>query len=185
MLAPPPGAGVDCTEPRNLVPGAQLQNCALALADLSGLDLSGANLQGADLRSADLTNAILFDADLRNANLDCVRNSITDSCFGPPVDLSGAVLDEADLRGANLMGALLLPSVTMVASDLRGANLRFAKWCKGGQPIFGDTTCPDGSNSNDPDNDGFTCILNGPLFPAGNPLSCLSPSPTGAAQAHE
>ena len=48
--------GVDCTNPPNLVPGAQLQYCDLAGADL-GTDLTNANMTGANLSGAGISPA--------------------------------------------------------------------------------------------------------------------------------
>ena len=55
----------------------------------------------------------------------------------PRRHLAGANLSYSDLTGADLAGA-----------DLAGANLGV---------IWSDTTCPDGTNSN---NDGDTCVNN-------------------------
>ena len=58
-------------------------------------------------------------------------------------DLSGADLNDANLIGANLSGADLF------AAKLASANLSGVIW--------ENTRCPDGSNIDDPDGDGFTC----------------------------
>jgi uncharacterized protein YjbI with pentapeptide repeats len=58
-------------------------------------------------------------------------------------DLTGSILTGADLSGADLSGANLYDA------DLTGAELNNVDWY--------DTTCPDGSNS---DENGFTCENN-------------------------
>jgi hypothetical protein len=73
--APDISIGVDCLT-QNFVPYADLHNC----------DLSGANLSGANLFEADLTGANLFEANLTDA------------------DLTGANLLEANLTDATLTG---------------------------------------------------------------------------------
>ena len=99
-------------------------------ADLSGANLYLAILHRADLSGANLSNAYLRGADLYQADLS-------------GADLSGANLYSADLFGANLSGA-----------DLFGADLTLAAL---GTNNWGDTTCPDGTNSND---NGNTCVNN-------------------------
>ncbi len=100
---------------------------------LSLAPLRGAKLRGANLTGADLRGAIMYNADLRDANL------------------SGAALTFASLTGANLTGA------TVTGANMRGATLTGANVtnCR-----FGNTTCPDGTNSNDPDGDRGTCLNN-------------------------
>jgi uncharacterized protein YjbI with pentapeptide repeats len=112
-------------------PGASLNGAALAGADLEGFDLGGTMLNGAYLQGADLENAAGSETDFNDADLD-------------GADLSGtqfsidSTFDDANLTDANLDGA-----------DLTGDDFDSAIWS--------DTTCPDGSNS---DNDGDTCVNN-------------------------
>ena len=47
---------------------------------------------------------------------------------------------------------------TLSLADLRGAE--FAYDASFGMTIWNDTVCPDGTNSNDDDNDGNTCLNN-------------------------
>ncbi len=168
----PSGVGADCTNPPNLGPGADLVNCDLLLAPLRGAKLRGANLTGADLRGA-----IMYNADLREANL-------TDADLGfatlTGANLTGATLTKANLifarLGANLVGANLrdanltdadlafanltgatVTGANLTGADLRGANLTDANVAK---VRFGNTTCPDGTNSDDPDGDRGTCLNN-------------------------
>ena len=105
--------------------GANLSDANLRGANLEQADLDRANLRYADLTGADLTNAELFYADLSNAHLNGANLRYA--------DLTYAGLSGADLNGANLRHA-----------DLNGANLL--------ETIWGNTTCPDGTNSNDPGN---------------------------------
>ena len=168
----PSGVGADCTDPPNLGPGANLVNCDLSLGPLRGANLTGTNLTGANLRgailynaklrdvnlsgatliSADLTGANLTGANLRDANLTFARLS---------ADLTGANLRDAnltnsDLAFANLTGANLtgtnLTGANLRDANLTGANVAKARWSN--------TTCPDGTNSNNPDGDGGTCLTN-------------------------
>ena len=108
-----------------------LYDANLRGANLSNADLRDADLRYADLSGADLSNANLYDAGLFNAELRYA-------------DLSGADLRDAGLGYANLSNA------DLTGADLTGAwNLWLVFW--------NDTTCPDGTNSN---NNGNTCENN-------------------------
>jgi len=117
-----------------------LTDANLAYADLVGANLSKADLYGADLYGADLTSANLSKADLAGANLS-------------NADLDSATLTQADLAGANLSGADLTKA-KLSGTDLNGADVTGAIFTK---VKWSDTTCPDGTNSN---NDGGTCTNN-------------------------
>ena len=89
-----------------------------------------------DLYEARLNNHVLTHANLSHANLVYALLVEADLRYA---DLTGADLYGADLRYADLTGA-----------DLTGAsNLNGVTW--------GDTICPDGTNSND---NGNTCVNN-------------------------
>ena len=87
-------------------------------------DLSRLNLEGADLTGTNLQNALLNETVLKGADLLLS-------------DLQGASLLQANLEGANLLGARLreanlqgarLEGVTgLLAAELAGTNLTFAK----------------------------------------------------------
>ena len=91
---------------------------------------------------ADLTYVDLNDANLSNAYL-------------AKVNLSYAALNQANLTGAYLKGANLTQADMMYANlteaDLNNANLSNANL---DDAIWYNTTCPDGTNSNDPGNTG-------------------------------
>ena len=87
--------------------------------------LNGANLSGSDLSGANLSGADLHRADLYRANLS-------------GADLTGAVLEGANLEGANLGGATSDSTTTWPT----------ANW-------WGNTTCPDGTNSDNNPSCGF------------------------------
>jgi uncharacterized protein YjbI with pentapeptide repeats/DNA-binding CsgD family transcriptional regulator len=123
--------------------GADLTRLMLIKADLSGCRLTGADMRAAFLSYASLAGADATGADLRNATL-------------PSADLSGAILRNADLRGtrladANLRGADLTGALLLGGVDYNQFS-REARWA--------DTTCPDGSNSEAEDGDGFSCANN-------------------------
>ena len=108
--------------------------------DLSGAkaDLSGTDLRGAQLRYANLSGAILYDADLSPKSAGGYYGG-TDEYL---TDLTGANLSDADLTGADLTGADLTGSYGLDTI------------------IWDNTTCPDGSNSNDSGDDAETCLDN-------------------------
>ena len=113
--------------------------------DLSGAkaDLSGIDLRGANLRYANLSGAILYDADLSPKSAVGYYGGTEEYL----TDLTGANLSDADLTGADLTGA-----------DLTGADLTGSYGLD--TIIWDNTTCPDGSNSNDPGDDAETCLDN-------------------------
>jgi uncharacterized protein YjbI with pentapeptide repeats len=81
-----------------------LENADLTDTNLRNALLNGTVLKGADLLLTDLQGASLLQADLQGANL------------------LGARLREANLQGANLEGA-----TGLLAAELAGTNLTFAK----------------------------------------------------------
>jgi uncharacterized protein YjbI with pentapeptide repeats len=140
----------------------------LSYDNLTGADLAGANLTDAYLVGSTLTDANLSSTDLTGANLTGVwSGGITGTPSSLPSEWSltngyligpGALLYDADLASANLTGADLayatLDFANLTDANLTGANLT-------GTYLAGvtwyDTTCPDGTNSN---NDGNTCANN-------------------------
>lgn len=111
---------------------------------LAGADLVGCDLRGSDLRFANLSGAIMRRADLEGANLSGANLR--------HADLSGAKLEGVDLFDADLSDANLL-GADLRGAELAGAQLAGVRW--------GNTTCPDGSNST---NNGGTCLAH--LTPA-------------------
>ena len=123
---------------------ADLRGANLYFAFFRGGNLSGANfsnngLSSVDFESSILQNAVftgsyLFGVDMRNSDLRGADLSFTTLWY--------VSLNNADLRDANLLGAKLRA----------GTNLSGIIW--------GNTTCSDGSNSDDNDGDNFTCESN-------------------------
>jgi uncharacterized protein YjbI with pentapeptide repeats len=118
-------------------PSANDNGADFALADLAGADLAGAQFDQNNFSKANLTGANLTGADLQSATL------------------TSAELTDADLDGANLVDATLtrseLQDANLTDADLLGASLKRAGLTG---VVWSDTTCPDGTNSN---NDGGTC----------------------------
>ena len=106
-------------------------------AYLSEAELAGANLEQANRAAANLERANLEGANLRGANL-------------AGADLSGANLSFADLSFAQVIG------IDLTNADLTNANLILAQLTS---VIWNNTTCPDGTNSDLADGDGFQCSL--------------------------
>jgi virginiamycin B lyase len=117
-----------------------LAGCNLKGVNLANIVLVGASLQGDNLLRAQLENARLIGASMQADNLNGAQ-------------LQDAFLDGANLEGANLHGADL-SGADLSRADLTGANLRGATLTGA---IWSNTTCPDGSNSDD---DGGTCVNN-------------------------
>jgi len=87
-------------------------------------DLSRLNLEGADLTDTNLRNALLNETVLKGADLlltDLQGASLLQA------NLQGANLLGARLRDANLQGANLEGATGLLAAELAGTNLTFAK----------------------------------------------------------
>ena len=106
--------------------GLNIQNQDLNERNLGRVDLSDTNLSGSDLTNVNLSESLLFATDLSGADLTGanLENTII-------VDLNddGSFMENADLTNANLNGLFGL-------ADLSKA-------------VLSNTTCPDGSNSDD------------------------------------
>jgi uncharacterized protein YjbI with pentapeptide repeats len=151
---------------------------------LTNVNLSNSSFAGANLTDANLTNDNLADSDVQGADFSGVTWGAVESggLTGTPADLSthwslvagyligpGAGLALADLAGVNLAGADLA-GADLYLGTLAGANLTDADLTGPGLlddvntsgAIWSNTTCPDGSNS---DNDGGTCVNNNDDYP--------------------
>lgn len=148
--------GVDCTAGR--FPGGNQP------ATVSGLDLGGARLAGCSfgigaaavgtgLAGADLDRAFGALGDFSGADLSGAR--LSDSTF-VSITFTGADLSDVVARGATFSLFTTLTS-TFSGTDFTGADLTGAVF--GGADLttatFADTTCPDGTNSDD---NGGTCV---------------------------
>ena len=164
----------DCSE-LELAPGVDASNCSLpgvvlfGLGDLSGIDFSRSDLSGAiagcdpDIRPTSLASADLARVDLSDALLCDVNFNDADLYRA---DLSGSALEDASFRGADLrradLSGISSNFTSFVDADLRGADLTDADISNSSfdgadlrGAIFDNTTCPDGTNSDD---NGGTCI---------------------------
>ena len=104
--------------------GLNLSGQDLDERDLGRVDLSNTNFAGADLSNMNMSESILLDVNLSNADLTGanLENAIL-------VNFMGGSLEDTDLTDANLAGAFGF-------FDLSAATLS-------------NTTCPDGTNSDD------------------------------------
>ena len=147
--------------------------CDLTGTDLNGANLSGANLTGANLSGAYLNGAYLNGANLSGANLGANlsganlganltkanlinANLSSASLYGAYLNgahLNGANLTRANLTGANLSGA------NLNGANLSGANLKDTTYASNTtwptDEYWGNTTCPDGTNSDSNRSCGF------------------------------
>lgn len=148
----------------NLAPGGEnifqiVETRDLKSCDLAGIIFAGGSVARSDFRSANLfgsaftrapgfsgqhsTNASLFDgANLFGADF---RNS-----FWSAVSFQGA-----DMRGIQYGGS---DGTAFRNCDFTGANLNGGSGLE--DVLWIDTICPDGTNSNDADGDGSTCLNN-------------------------
>src|SRR5688500_1094097 len=168
--------------------GANLNGANLDNANLHGSDMIAATFDDASLRNTNLDDAYapggsFINADLRGANLYFATMSdanlsgvnLSDSWLGiytferailQNANFSGSAIS-GDMRSTDLRGADLsfttLSYVSLNNADLRNATLLGAE-LKVGTNLsgitWGNTTCSDGSNSDDNDGDNFTCESN-------------------------
>ncbi len=130
----------------NKLPILSLASALLAILAACGDDQRFAVIGGCEIRPG----TICLEANLAGANL------------------TGAQLDDADLRRANLSGALLTDA-SLRSTDLRGANISGANLVGAdmagseiddlrfdGTERWGNTRCPNGSNSDQ--NESRSCI---------------------------
>lgn len=130
-------------------------------ASFMNADLRGADLNFADFEDANLTGAKLSDTWLNSFDLP--------GAIAQDADFSGSTMRFMNMRNTDLRGAdLSFTSLTYVSfhnADFRNATLLGVERGSGGSfdgVIWGNTTCADGSNSDDDDGDGFTCESNFP-----------------------
>ena len=117
--------GADCTDPPNLVPGAQLANCDLRGVEFGFIDLTNANLTNANLSGVDLSRPNLTGANLTGADLSGARIVVLEGIDMPGANLSGADLNRASVRGTNLTGANLT-NANLFSADVRWVDLSYA-----------------------------------------------------------
>ena len=134
-----------------------LLNCVNA--DLRGLDMSGQQLVSTFMRAdfspkgttkTRLSGAKLFGANLFDANLTGADLAYTDLTGANMIgaDLTDAVLFGARLGGADLLNANLIGADLTTATYDSTTTWPTAKW-------WGNTTCPDGTNSDNNPSCGF------------------------------
>ena len=127
----------------------------LSGANLSGLRLTDMNFHDGDFRSTNFTHAVLSGAHFYNANLrdSNLSGAHLDSAYFNNAIISNSDLTYSNLRYSQLFGADLTDSdfsnAILTEADLRNTTLTGVIWSN--------TTCPDGTNSND---NGGTCENN-------------------------
>ena len=149
--------------------GATFDNASLRDTNMEDAYAIGGSFINADLRGANLYTANFRDANVSDANFS--------GNFFHSFDLPGAIAQNAnfsgarmtfmnmrdtDLRGADL-SATSLGYVSFHNADFRDATLLGAERSDGVHfdgVLWGNTTCADGSNSDDDDGDNFSCESN-------------------------
>lgn len=121
---------------------SDLRNANFYKATLNGVDFSGARMEEARLDRAEMKGTIfvnvnLNEAEMKNADMQGAR-------FGG-ADVSDANFSDSNLTNANFQGADI-EDAKFTESDLTGAN--FSGALNPGKAIFADTTCSDGTESN-------------------------------------
>ncbi len=164
--------------------GANLDNASLFTSNLVAATFDNASLRNTNLEDGYAPGGSFINADLRGANLYFAffrggnlsganfsnnwlssvdfESSILQNAVFTGSNLSGVDMRNSDLRGADLSFTTLW-YVSLNNADLRNANLLGARLRVGTSLsgiIWGNTTCADGSNSDDNDGDNFTCESN-------------------------
>jgi uncharacterized protein YjbI with pentapeptide repeats len=155
--------------------GANLAGAQLTAADLTNVILSGANLTGARVSGSRMTGVTgVTAAQLRSVTkvqhfgAKCPANAVDlhGIEFGA-LDATGFDLHNFDLSGSNLIGAnftganlvkSFLGSTQLSGANFTNADLNCANnmsTANVSNAIWSNTTCPDGTNSN---NNGGTCV---------------------------
>jgi hypothetical protein len=148
---------------------AEADGASFVNADMRGVDLYFAQVRNANLSGADFTDTWMNSIDFDGSNM---QNAVFTGS-----NIYGVDFQETDLRGADLSFTRLRSS-PMWNADLRNANLLGAKLLTQNMltgVIWGNTTCSDGSNSDDDDGDNFTCESN---FIVNEPPTISLTSPT-------
>ena len=166
--------------------GANLDDVNLDISIARGTIFDNATLRGTRMEDMQASDASFVEADLRGADMYFAR---VHNANLSGVDFSNTWVNRIDLRGSNLQNAVftgsMLRSMNLANTDMRGVDLRFTRIWYGtmrnadlrnanfeGASIlgtfsymfdgatWGNTICPDGSNSDDNDGDNFTCQNN-------------------------
>jgi len=149
--------------------GAIFDNASLLNTIMEDAHAHDASFINADLRGADLYTANFNDANITGANISntWLHSFDLPGAIGQNANFSGSnmrfmTMRDTDLRGADLSFTYLL-YLNLSNADLRDATLLGAERGNGVSldgVIWGNTTCSDGSNSDDDDGDNFTCESN-------------------------
>lgn len=151
---------------------AHAYDASFVNADLRGADLYFTHFNGANLSGANISNTFLHSFDLPGATAQNINFSGSRLTF--------MNMRDTDLRGADL-SATSLGYVNFSNADFRDATLEGAERSNGVNfdgVVWGNTTCADGSNSDEPDGDNFTCEGN---FAANAPPTITLASPADGA----
>jgi hypothetical protein len=121
-----------------------LRNCDMRGIVFGISTVRAGDFSGANLLAADFTNGACVACIFDNANLFGARTR--------PYFLQFSSLRGADLRGTDWTGAEFTQCDLTGARMVGAAGLAQAHWSQ--------TICPDGTNSDDEDGDGRTCVNN-------------------------
>ncbi len=138
--------------------GVNLDSLHVATSDLRNADFSGASLIKAVINSNNMDNVNFSGANLTEARL---KNSGLSGSNFTGANVAGASfrnsgLQQVNFTGANLQGTNLF-NTALIETNFTNANLTGAlnvNTANRENPIWSNTTCPDGTNS---DANGNTC----------------------------
>lgn len=147
--------------------GAQFDGALLSQADMANADLSGASFVKIYARNSNLSGATLDGATLASDTANLAAQFVKVKFFGASMvgaTLRNALFVGADFRGADLSGATVhcadfsgarLNGANMTGADLTGTYIGREKPENLTNVTWSNTTCPDGTNSDD---NGGTCL---------------------------
>ena len=144
-------------------PGTSLRGSSFNGADLGASVLQNIDLQDTDFRGADLTEADLLGSWMNGADLTGQDGA---ALINTGASLSGTNISGADFTGVDLHGAgitnAVATGVDLTNADLTGASFTGTDLTSAivTGAIWSGTGCPDGTNSDVDDGDGFTCLNN-------------------------
>lgn len=162
----------DANLAHSILSNNDISGSSFVYAVLSGVDLTGVNATGVDFSHVNLYGATLSNADLSNTIfIAATLNSSIHNAEADNANFSNSNMRGVDLRNSNLSGSImtnvnLLQSYLVEANflnvDLTNANLTEANFTGAINVdttirtgvIWSNTTCPDGTNSDD---NGGTC----------------------------
>lgn len=146
-------------------------NASISNSNFANKNLTGDNLDGIQIDSSNLTNdnisTITFGnnstASFTNSDLTNVNYTNSSIQAGSVIDFNASNVTNTNFTGFNVSAATAATFTNITGSNTNFTNANLSGAIFSGAnlttPIWSNTTCPDGTNSND---NGNTCVGHGP-----------------------